>query len=109
MGAERVRLKEMVMTMSRLANTVNRKTNKQTMNSIFCRCGFCVRPKRTNSVTLLGGLWSSIQEITPSQDLHSLQKHKGRLLILRALLFDVHITAIGLSVTVEHILCILTQ
>ena len=53
MGAESVGLREMVTIMSRLASMVNRKKmNKKTMKSIFYKCGFCVNPKRTNSVTL---------------------------------------------------------
>ena len=60
MGAESVGLREMVMTMSKLARTVNRKMNKNTMKSIFCKSGFCVSPKRTNSVTLFGGIRTSI-------------------------------------------------
>ena len=51
MGAESVGLREMVMTMSSLASTVNRKMGK-TIKSIFCKCGFCVSPRRTNLVTL---------------------------------------------------------
>ena len=54
MGAPSVGLREMVMTMNRLASKVNRKMDKKTMKSIFRKCGFCVSPKRTNSVTLLG-------------------------------------------------------
>jgi hypothetical protein len=57
MGADNTGLREMVMTMSRLASTVNRKMSKKTKKSIFCKCGFCVSPKRINSVTLLGGMW----------------------------------------------------
>ena len=64
MGVESVGLREMVMTMSRLASTVNRKTSKRTTKSIFCKCGFCVSPKRTNSVTLLGGIQRFIWELT---------------------------------------------
>ena len=64
MEAESMGLREMVMTMSRLASTVNRKTSKRTTKSIFCKCGFCVSPKRTNSVTLLGGIQRFIWELT---------------------------------------------
>ena len=76
MGAESVGLREMVMTMSRLANTVNRKMSKKTMKSIFCKCGFYVSPKRTNSVTLLGGVRTFIQQVTPSYVLNYLQISK---------------------------------
>ena len=61
MGAESVGLRVMVMTTSRLASTVKRKMNRKAMKSIFCTCGFCVSPRRTNSVTLLGSLRTSIQ------------------------------------------------
>ena len=60
-GAESAGLREVVMTMSRLASTVNKKMNRKTMTSIFCRCWFCVSPKRTNSVMLLGGMSRSLQ------------------------------------------------
>ena len=60
MGAERVGLREMVMTMKRLAKTMNRKMNSKAMKGILCKCGFCVSPRRTNSVTLLGRLKKSI-------------------------------------------------
>ena len=60
MGVESVGLRETVMTMKRLARTVNRKMNRKTMKSTFCKCGFCVSPRRTNSVTLLGSLKKSI-------------------------------------------------
>ena len=67
MGAKSVGLREMVMTMNRLASKVNRKMNKKTMESIFRKCGFCVNPKRMNSVTLLGGMRRSIQLRTTFQ------------------------------------------
>ena len=60
MGAESVGLREMVMTMSKLPCTVNRRMNRKIMKSIFCTCGFCVSPRRTNSVTLLGSVRTSI-------------------------------------------------
>ena len=53
-------LREMVMTISKLASTVNKKMNRKTMKSIFCKCGFRVSPRRTNSVTLLGSVRTSI-------------------------------------------------
>ena len=56
MGDESVGLREMVITMYRLAIKVKRKMIKKIMKSIFCKCGFCVSPKRTNSVALLGGV-----------------------------------------------------
>ena len=61
MGAESVGLRETVVTMSRLASTVKRKMNRKTMKRLFCTSGFCVSPRRTNSVTLWGGLRTSIQ------------------------------------------------
>ena len=76
MGAESVGLREIVMTMSRLASTVKMKMNRKTMKSIFCMCGFCVSPRRTNSVTLLGGLRTSIQQVTASWGLTYLQRNK---------------------------------
>ena len=60
MEAESMGLREMVMMMKRLAKTVNRKMNRKATKSIFCKCGFCVSPRRTNSVTLLGSLKKSI-------------------------------------------------
>ena len=57
---ESVELSEMVMAMSRLDITVNRKMNKKTMKSILCRRVFCVSLKRTNSVIFLGGTETSI-------------------------------------------------
>ena len=56
-GSKSVGLREMVMTMSVLASKVNRKINKKTMKSIFCKCGFCVNPKRINLVTFLGDIF----------------------------------------------------
>ena len=76
MGAESVGLRAMVMTMSRLASTVKRKMNRKTMKSIFCTCGFCVSPRRTNSVTLLEGLKTSIQQVTASWGPTYLQRKK---------------------------------
>ena len=66
MRAESVGLREMVVIINRLASMVNWKMNKKTMKSILYKCGFCVSPKRTNSVTLLGGLRTSIQQVIPS-------------------------------------------
>ena len=60
-GGESVGLREMVMTINRLASTVNRNMNNKTMKRIFCNYGFCVSPKRKISVTLLGGLGRSFQ------------------------------------------------
>ena len=62
MGAESVGLREMMITMKRFASKVNRKMNKKTMKSIFFKCGFCVSPKRTNSVTFLGDMVRDIQQ-----------------------------------------------
>ena len=75
MGAESVGLREMVMTMNRLASTVNTKMNKKTTKSIFCKGGFYVSPKRTNSVTLLGAM-RFIYELPPSWGLNCLQRYK---------------------------------
>ena len=63
MEAESVGLREMVMTVSRLATMVNRKMSRKIIKSIFCKCGFCVSPERTNSVTLLGDMKRSILEL----------------------------------------------
>ena len=73
MEAESVGLREMVMIMTRLASTVNRKMNKKTTKSIFFKCGFCVSPKRTNSVTLLEAM-RFIYELPPSWGLNGLQR-----------------------------------
>ena len=64
MRAESVGLREMVVIINRLASMVNWKMNKKTMKSILYKCGFCVSPKRTNSVTLLGGIQRFIWELT---------------------------------------------
>ena len=101
-------LKEMVMTMSRLATTVDRKTNKKTMKSIFFKCGFCVSPKRTNSVTLLGGLRTSIQQVTPSWGLNYLRRNDvGYLSIMKDVWSEFLRTKTAVTVTMEHILGIL--
>ena len=76
MGAERVGLRETVMTMSRLDRTVNKKMDRKTMKSIFCKCGFYVSPRRTNAVTLWGGLRTALQQGTASWGLTYLQRNK---------------------------------
>ena len=63
MEAESVGLREMVMTVSRLATMVNKKMSRKIIKSIFCKCGFRVSPERTNSVTLLGDMKRSILEL----------------------------------------------
>ena len=59
MGAKSVGLREIVMTMNRLASKATRKMDKKAMKGIFRKCGTCLSPKRTNSVTLLGLMWKS--------------------------------------------------
>ena len=55
-GSGQLGLREMVVTMKRLAKTVNRKMNRKTTRNTFCRCGSRVSPRRTKAVTLLGSL-----------------------------------------------------
>jgi len=78
MGTESVGLREMVMTMSRWDRTVDlkKKMNRKTMKSIFCKCGFCVSPRRTNSVTFLERLRPSIHQVIASWGLTYLQSNK---------------------------------
>ena len=110
MGAESVGLREMVMTMSRLANTVNRKMNKKTTKNIFCRCGFCVSPKRTNSATLLGGLRKPIQQVISSWACITYKEY--RMILVNHESIGIWLSQnknSAVTVTVEHILGNLPQ
>ena len=55
-------LREMITTMNRFLSKLTRKMDKKIMKNIFHKCGFCVNPKRTNSVTLLGDVGTSIHQ-----------------------------------------------